>query len=261
MSIFKALLTLLSLLLISLLAYILFKNNLYQEEKPSNVIHIEQMTLPAATKSEDERTILSNLKQYMDTNKQYKKSVKTNEDKILKKLKKYASTNISQDKIVKSIQHETSLIKNDIKILSDKIDKKIENEVKILKKDINKNTNKINKKIALTNQKMINKINKKIVATNKKTLDKIKKSISKNNENYIISDAYELKKNEKSLGYGEIETVATSPVYRIDEEEPIRAPIDISTETTDDNLEELNAVQTLGIVNVSKPYLSTDDVM
>ncbi len=246
MSIFKALLTLLSLLLISLIGYILFKNNLYQEEKQSNVIHIEQMTLPSATKHEDERTILSNLKHYMDTNKQYKKSVKTNENKILKELKKYASTNISQDEIVKSIQHETSLIKNDIKILNDKIDK---------------NTNQINKKIALSNQRTINKINKKIVATNKNTLDKIKKSIRKSNKNYIISDAYELKKNKKSLGYGEIETVAASPVYKIDEEEPIRAPIDISTETKDDNLEELNIVQTLGVVNVSKPYLSTDDVM
>ncbi len=261
MSIFKALLTLLSLLLTSLIGYILFKNNLYQEEKPSNVIHIEQMTLPAATKSEDERTILSNLKQYMDNNKQYKKSVKTNEDKILKELKKYASTNISQDEIVKSIQHETSLIKNDIKVLSAKIDKKIENEVKILKKDINKNTNKINKKIALTNQRMISKINKKIVAVNKNTLEKIKKSISKRNENYIISDAYELKNSDKILGYHKIETIAASPIYKIDEEEPIQAPIDISTETIDENLEELNVVQTLGVVKVSKPYVSTDDVM
>ena len=230
MSIFKALLTLLFLLLISLIAYIFFKKNLHQEKQQPSAIHIEQMTLPTATKSENEKTILSNLKQYIDNNKQYKKSVKTNENKILKELKKYASTNISQDEIVKSIEHETSLIKNDIKILRAKIDKKIEHEVKILKKDINSNTKKINKKIVLSNQRTINKINKKIIATNKNTLDKIRKSTN-NSENYVISEA------------------------------PIKAPIDISTNTTDDNLEELNFVQTLGVVNVSGPYLSTDDVM
>ncbi len=257
MSIFKVLLTLLFLLLATLIGYTLFKNNQYQEEKQPRVIHIEQMTLPAVTKSENEKTILSNLKHYMDNNKQYKKSVKTNEDKILKELKKYASNKKSQDDIVKSIQHEGSLIKKEIEILSANIDKKIENEVKILKKDIDKNTNRINKKIALSNQKTI----KKIVATNKNTLDKIEKSINTNSESYVISTAYELDENEKSLGYGEIETVAASAVYKIDEEAPIKAPIDVSNETTDDKLEKLNFVQTLGVVNISEPYLSTDDVM
>ncbi len=261
MSIFKVLLTLLFLLLATLIGYTLFKNNQYQEEKQPRVIHIEQMTLPAATKSENEKTILSHLKQYIDKNRQYNDSIQTNEDKILKELKMFASKNISQDDIVKSIQHEGSLIKKEIEILSANIDKKIENEVKILKKDIDKNTNRINKKIALSNQKTIKKINKKIVATNKNTLDKIEKSINTNSESYIISAAYELDENEKSLGYGEIETVAASAVYKIDEESPIKAPIDVSNETTDDKLEKLNFVQTLGVINVSEPYLSTDEVM
>ncbi len=246
MSIFKVLLTLLSILLISLLGYILFKNNNYhQEEKLPRVIHIEQMTLPIANKSENDETILSNLKQYIDKNKQYTDSMQTNEDKILKELKIFTAKNISQDDIIKSIKQEGLLIKEEIQTLSANFDKKIDKEVKILKKDITKNSNKINRKIALVN---------------KKTIEKIENSIKKNSNIHIISNEYTLKKNEKSLHYGEVETIATSKVYKIDNVAPINNPIDVSTEDTND-IEELNFVQTLGVVNVSEPYLSTDEVM
>ena len=247
MSIFKVLLTLLSLLLIGLLGYSLFKNT-NQKEKLPRVIHIEQMTLPVSNKSENEEAILSHLKQYIDKNKQYTNSLQSNENKILKELQMFSSKNISQEDIIKSIKHEGSLIKIEIATLNANIDKKIDKEVKILKKDIKKNTNRINKKIALVNKKTINKIKKSIHDS---------RSI---NKNYIVSAAYELQGNEKSLRYGEIETINASIAYKIDDVAPIRTPIDISVENMD-SLEDLNFVQTLGVVNVSEPYLSTDEVM
>jgi hypothetical protein len=203
------------------------------------------MTLPIANKSENDETILSNLKQYIDKNKQYTDSMQTNEDKILKELKIFTAKNISQDDIIKSIKQEGLLIKEEIQTLSANFDKKIDKEVKILKKDITKNSNKINRKIA---------------SVNKKTIEKIENSIKKNSNIHIISNEYTLKKNEKSLHYGEVETIATSKVYKIDNVAPINNPIDVSTEDTND-IEELNFVQTLGVVNVSEPYLSTDEVM
>jgi len=247
LSIFKVLLTLLSLLLIGLLGYSLFKNT-NQKEKLPRVIHIEQMTLPVSNKSENEEAILSHLKQYIDKNKQYTNSLQSNENKILKELQMFSSKNISQEDIIKSIKHEGSLIKIEIATLNANIDKKIDKEVKILKKDIKKNTNRINKKIALVNKKTINKIKKSIHDS---------RSI---NKNYIVSAAYELQGNEKSLRYGEIETINASIAYKIDDVAPIRTPIDISVENMD-SLEDLNFVQTLGVVNVSEPYLSTDEVM
>lgn len=245
MSIFKVLLTLLFLLLISLITYTLFKNDDYQEKKLPRVIHIAQMTLPVANKSENDKTILSNLKQYIDKNKQYTNSMQTNEDKILKELKMFTAKNISQDDIMKSIKQEGLLIKKEIQTLNANFDKKIDKEVKILKKDITKNTNKINKKIALVN---------------KKAIEKIKKSIKKNSNTHMVSTEYTLKNNEKNLRYGEIETIAASKVYKIDDVAPIKNPIDVSAEEKND-MDELNFVQTLGVVNVSEPYLSTDEVM
>jgi len=171
--------------------------------------------------------------------------MQTNEDKILKELKIFTAKNISQDDIIKSIKQEGLLIKEEIQTLSANFDKKIDKEVKILKKDITKNSNKINRKIA---------------SVNKKTIEKIENSIKKNSNIHIISNEYTLKKNEKSLHYGEVETIATSKVYKIDNVAPINNPIDVSTEDTND-IEELNFVQTLGVVNVSEPYLSTDEVM
>jgi hypothetical protein len=204
------------------------------------------MRLPAASRDKNGKTILSNLKQYIDNNKQYTDSLQTNEDKIIKELKMFTSKKISQDDIMKSIKHEGSLIKKEIKILSANIDEKINKEVKILKIDINKNTNKVNKKIAMVN---------------KKTIDKIEKSINNNiNNSYLVSTAYELDANDKSLRYGEIETIGTSKIYKIDDIAPIRDPIDVSEEDTN-VLDELNFVQTLGVVDVSEPYLSTDDLM
>ena len=251
MSIFKVLLTLLSFLLISLLGYSIFKNNRdNQKENLPRVIHIEQMTLPMARKdeNENEKTILSHLKKYIDKNKQYTDSLQTNEDKILKELQMFTAQNISQEDLIKSIKDESSLIKKEIQTLSANIDKKIDKEVKTLKKDIKKNTYKINKKIALVN---------------KKTIDKIQKSIKNNNannNNYIISTAFELKENEKKLAFGEIETIAASKSYKIDNVAPIKEPIDVSVEDTN-NIDDLNFVQTLGVVDVSQPYLSTDEVM
>jgi len=251
LSIFKVLLTLLSFLLISLLGYSIFKNNRdNQKENLPRVIHIEQMTLPMARKdeNENEKTILSHLKKYIDKNKQYTDSLQTNEDKILKELQMFTAQNISQEDLIKSIKDESSLIKKEIQTLSANIDKKIDKEVKTLKKDIKKNTYKINKKIALVN---------------KKTIDKIQKSIKNNNannNNYIISTAFELKENEKKLAFGEIETIAASKSYKIDNVAPIKEPIDVSVEDTN-NIDDLNFVQTLGVVDVSQPYLSTDEVM
>jgi hypothetical protein len=223
----------------------LYKNTNDQKEKLPRVIHIEQMTLPAANKSENDEVILSHLKQYIDKNKQYTDSIQTNEDKILKELKMFTAKNVSQDDIIKSIKEEGLLIKKEIQILSANIDEKIDKEVKILKKDIKRNSNKINKKIA---------------SVNKKTIEKIKKSIEKNSNNAIISPAYVLEENDKNLAYGEIETIAASSVYKIEDEGPIRNPIDVSVEI-DDSIDELNFVQTLGVVNVSEPYLSSDEVM
>jgi hypothetical protein len=245
LSIFKVLVTLLSILLISLIGYSLYKKSNDQKEKLPRVIHIEQMTLPPAKKSENDEVILSHLKQYIDKNKKYADSIQTNENKILKELKIFTAKNVSQDEIIKSIKEEGLLIKKEIQTLSANFDKKIDKEVKKLKKDIKNNSNKINKKIA---------------TVNKKTIEKIQKKIEESNNNAIISPAYVLDENEKSLAYGEIETIATSNVYKIEEEGPIRNPIDISVEE-ENSIDELNFVQTLGVVNVSEPYLSTDDVM
>ena len=245
MSIFKVLVTLLSILLISLLGYGLYKNTNDQKEKLPRVIHIEQMTLPAASKSENDKVILSHLKQYIDKNKQYTDSIQTNEDKILKELKIFTAKNVSQDNIIKSIKEEGLLIKKEIQVLNANFNEKIDKEVKILKKDIKNNSNKINRKIA---------------SVNKKTIEKIKKSIEQNTNNAIVSPSYVLKDSEENLAYGEIETIASSEVYKIDDEGPIRNPIDVS-EKIDDSIDELNFVQTLGVVNVSEPYLSSDEVM
>jgi len=245
LSIFKVLVTLLSILLISLLGYGLYKNTNDQKEKLPRVIHIEQMTLPAASKSENDKVILSHLKQYIDKNKQYTDSIQTNEDKILKELKIFTAKNVSQDNIIKSIKEEGLLIKKEIQVLNANFNEKIDKEVKILKKDIKNNSNKINRKIA---------------SVNKKTIEKIKKSIEQNTNNAIVSPSYVLKDSEENLAYGEIETIASSEVYKIDDEGPIRNPIDVS-EKIDDSIDELNFVQTLGVVNVSEPYLSSDEVM
>jgi hypothetical protein len=219
-----------------LIGYTLLKNNQHQKEKISKVIHIEQMRLPAAIRDEDEKSILSDLKQYIEKNRQYNNSTKKSEEEILKELKMFTS-------------------KNEIIAIRDQKNSLIKKKVKISKKAIHKNSKHINKKT-------IEKIDKKIVVTEQNTLDEIENTIENSNEEYIISDAYELKKDERELKYGEIETIATSPAYKIDEAGPIRAPIDISTNETDTpSLEELNFVQTLGVVEVSKPYLSNDEVM
>jgi hypothetical protein len=223
----------------------LYKNTNDQKEKLPRVIHIEQMTLPAASKSENDKVILSHLKQYIDKNKQYTDSIQTNEDKILKELKIFTAKNVSQDNIIKSIKEEGLLIKKEIQVLNANFNEKIDKEVKILKKDIKNNSNKINRKIA---------------SVNKKTIEKIKKSIEQNANNAIVSPSYVLKDSEENLAYGEIETIASSEVYKIDDEGPIRNPIDVS-EKIDDSIDELNFVQTLGVVNVSEPYLSSDEVM
>lgn len=245
MSTVKALISILALLLIGLLAYILINDsNKNKEENLSKVIHIAQMKLPVANKSENDETILSHLKQYIDKNKQYTDSIQTNEDKILKELKIFTAQNISQDEIIKSIKDEGLLIKKEIQTLSANIDRKIDKEVKVLKKDINKNSNKINRKIA---------------SINKKTIERIEKSIKKSSHN-IVSDAYVLDESDRSLHYGEIQTISASKVYKIDDVAPIRAPIDVSVQNSD-SIGELNFVKTLGVVNVSEPYLSTDEVM
>jgi len=247
LSIFKVLLTLLSLLLLTLLGYALFKNSNNQKESLPRVIHIEQMTLPVAPKIENDATILSDLKQYIDTNKQYANSLQSNEDKILQELKMFTAKNTSQDDIIKSIKEEGLLIKKEIQILSANIDKKIDKKIKVLKKDIDRNTKKIHKKIA---------------SVNKKSVEKIQNTIERKIPNTpLISPAYVLEESDQNLHYGEIQTIAASTVYKIDEAGPIQEPIDISTQEEIDNLEELNFVQTLGVVEVSEPYLSTDEVM
>lgn len=240
MSIFKVLLTLLFLLLISLVSYSLFQNNNYQKDKShKELTHIKQLALPETTKSENEVTILSHLKQYIDRNKQYTDSMQTNENKILEELKVFISHAVSQEKIIKSIKNEGTLIKKELEVLTLNIDKKIDNEVKTLKKDIKRNSNKINKKTTNLNKNLINKIEQTIG---------------------VFSSSYELPANEKSLNYGELETISTSKSYKIDDVAPIHSPLDVSTSNTN-SIEELNFVQTLGVVSVSEPYLSTDELM
>lgn len=240
MSIFKVLLTLLFLLLISLVSYSLFQNNNYQKDKShKELTHIKQLALPETTKSENEVTILSHLKQYIDRNKQYTDSMQTNENKILEELKVFISHAVSQKKIIKSIKNEGTLIKKELEVLTLNIDKKIDNEVKTLKKDIKRNSNKINKKTTNLNKNLINKIEQTIG---------------------VFSSSYELPANEKSLNYGELETISTSKSYKIDDVAPIHSPLDVSTSNTN-SIEELNFVQTLGVVSVSEPYLSTDELM
>jgi len=240
LSIFKVLLTLLFLLLISLVSYSLFQNNNYQKDKShKELTHIKQLALPETTKSENEVTILSHLKQYIDRNKQYTDSMQTNENKILEELKVFISHAVSQEKIIKSIKNEGTLIKKELEVLTLNIDKKIDNEVKTLKKDIKRNSNKINKKTTNLNKNLINKIEQTIG---------------------VFSSSYELPANEKSLNYGELETISTSKSYKIDDVAPIHSPLDVSTSNTN-SIEELNFVQTLGVVSVSEPYLSTDELM
>jgi len=222
LSIFKALLTLLFLLLLTLTSYILLKDTHQKEKLPLETVYIKQMTLPKT--NENEEIILSHLKQYIDKNKKHTDSIQTNESDILKELKLFTSQNISQKDLITSIKSEGSLIKKEIQTLSLNINKKIDKEVKVLRKEI-------------------------------KTINKIEQS------NGIFSSAYELKPNEKSLRYGEIETIKTTVAYKMDDVAPIDSPIDVSVENSNIITEELNLVETLGIVNISEPYLSTDEVM
>jgi len=262
LSIFKVLLTLLFLLLISLVSYSLFQNNNYQKDKShKELTHIKQLALPETTKSENEVTILSHLKQYIDRNKQYTDSMQTNENKILEELKVFISHAVSQEKIIKSIKNEGTLIKKELEVLTLNIDKKIDNEVKTLKKELEVLTLNIDKKIdneVKTLKKDIkrnsNKINKKTTNLNKNLINKIEQTIG------VFSSSYELPANEKSLNYGELETISTSKSYKIDDVAPIHSPLDVSTSNTN-SIEELNFVQTLGVVSVSEPYLSTDELM
>ena len=76
----------------------------------------------------------------------------------------------------------------------------------------------------------------------------------------IFSEAYKLKENEKNLRYGEVETVSVSESYYLDDVAPIHEPIDVSTQHSERS-RKLDFVQTLGVVDVSDTYLSTDDVM
>jgi len=251
----KTFLIIISIALV-LYAFFMFNEKLLPQVSVSKPIHIEPIIIPPSVKEDSDDEILEKLKL---VTKEIFKNAQPSEDEIAQEvlltLKALLKSKKEEDNKQKDIDKKRELAK--IKLLKEKefIRKKEELRKKEYARELDRKK-KLEEKKRLASKKDLEEkiilfIAPKINHEKEKT---IKESIILGEQ----QDIYTLSKEEEKK-FHNLEIVSESETFILEEKTKIKNPIANKESEIEVNLDDLPLVETLGVINVSKPFLKNQE--